>query len=107
MANNFGLVVRFHLNPGAGEGFDRLVAETVPEIAAHEPGTLIYTVHQVEGHPEQRIFYELYADKQAFDAHELYPHTARFLTERGQYVASYEVDFVSPIESARGHLKLG
>ena len=55
MAQHFGLVVRFHLNPGAAEGFDQLVAETVPEIGKNEPGTLIYAVHRVEGQPDQRI----------------------------------------------------
>ena len=99
MSANFGLVVRFHLTPGAAEGFDRLVAETVPEIAKHEPGTLIYTVHEVDGQPGQRVFYELYADRAAFDAHEQQPHTLRFLAERGQYLASYDVDFVTPIAS--------
>lgn len=95
----FGLVVRFHLKPGAAEGFDQLVAETVPEIAKNEPGTLTYTVHGVEGEPNQRIFYELYADRAAFDAHEEQPHTKRFLAARGEYLASYDVDFVEPIIS--------
>lgn len=95
----FGLVVRFHLKPGAAEGFDQLVSETVPEIAKHEPGTLIYTVHGVEGEPNQRIFYELYADRAAFDAHEEQPHTKRFLSEREQYLTSHDVDFVAPIAS--------
>lgn len=99
MTQHFGLVVRFQLNPGAAEGFDQLVAETVPEIGKNEPGTLIYAVHQVEDRPDQRIFYELYADRAAFDAHEQQPHTLRFLEERGQYLASYEVDFVAPIAS--------
>jgi len=95
----FGLVVRFHLKPGAAEGFDQLVAETVPEIAKNEPGTLTYTVHGVDGEPNQRIFYELYADRAAFDAHEEQPHTKRFLAARGEYLASYDVDFVEPIIS--------
>jgi quinol monooxygenase YgiN len=95
----FGLVVRFHLKPGAAEGFDQLVAETVPEIGKHEPGTLTYTVHGVEGEPNQRIFYELYADRAAFDAHEEQPHTRHFLAERGQYLSSYDVDFIAPTVS--------
>lgn len=101
MSKGFGLVVRFHLKPGAAEGFDQLVAETVPEIAKHEPGTLIYTVHQVDGEANQRVFYELYADRAAFEAHEEQPHTRRFLTERAQYLSEYEVDFVAPIASNR------
>lgn len=96
MSKGFGLVVRFHLKPGAAEGFDQLVSETVPEIAKHEPGTLIYTVHGVEGEPGQRIFYELYADRAAFDAHEEQPHTKRFLAEREQYLTGHDVDFVTP-----------
>lgn len=99
MTDNYGLVVRFHLNPGAAEGFDQLVAETVSEIAKHEPGTLIYIVHRVDGQPEQRIFYELYASKAAFEAHGRQPHTQRFLAERDKYLANREVDFVVPIAS--------
>jgi quinol monooxygenase YgiN len=46
----------------------------------------------VEGQPLQRIFYELYRDEDAFHAHEAAPHTRRYLAERGQYLASTEVD---------------
>jgi hypothetical protein len=35
------------------------------------------------------------ADRAAFDAHEAQPHTRRFLDARGQYLASFEVDFLS------------
>ena len=89
----FGLSVRFTcLDADSAAGFDRLVAETVPEIREHEAGTLVYAVHTVEGQPLQRIFYELYRDRAAFDAHEEQPHTKRFLGARGQYLASAEVD---------------
>ena len=97
MSENYGLVVLFHLKPGAAAGFDQLISETVPEIAKHEPGTLIYTVHQVSGQPDQRLFYELYADRGAFDAHEEQPHTRRFLAQREQYLVSHEVQFVTPV----------
>jgi quinol monooxygenase YgiN len=92
----FGLAVRFSCKDTASaEGFDRLVAETVPQIQQHEPGTLIYAVHTVEGQPLQRIFYELYRDREAFDAHEEQPHTRRFLAGREQYLAGVEVDFLT------------
>lgn len=48
---------------------------TVPEIRKHEAGTLVYAVHKVKGQPLQRIFYELYRDRAAFDAHEEQPQT--------------------------------
>jgi quinol monooxygenase YgiN len=92
----FGLCVRFTCRDAdSAAGFDRLVAETVPEIKAHEPGTLVYAVHQVEGKPLERIFYELYRDRAAFDAHEEQSHTKRFLGARGQYLATYVVDFLT------------
>ena len=47
----------------------------------------MYAVHSVEGKPLQRIFYELYRDRAAFDAHEGQPHVRRFLDEREQYLA--------------------
>jgi GNAT superfamily N-acetyltransferase len=56
----FGLSVRFTCRDAASaEAFDNLVAETVPRISQHEPGTLVYAVHAVEGKPLERIFYEL------------------------------------------------
>jgi quinol monooxygenase YgiN len=92
----FGLSVRFTCHDAdSAVGFDRLVAETVPEIKKHEAGTLVYAVHTVEGQPLQRIFYELYRDRAAFDAHEEQSHTRRFLAAREQYLASVSVDFLT------------
>jgi quinol monooxygenase YgiN len=92
----FGLSVRFTCRDDeSAADFDQLVAETVPEIRKYEPGTLVYAVHAVEGQPLQRIFYELYRDRAAFDAHEGQPHTRRFLAEREQFIASVDVDFLT------------
>lgn len=94
----FGLVVRFFCkDEAAAAGFDELAAATAPGIKDNEPGTLVYVSHRVEGQPLQRIFYELYASREAFDAHEQQPHTLNFLKEREQYLTGHEVDFVSPI----------
>jgi quinol monooxygenase YgiN len=88
-----GLCVRFTCRDQASaEAYDQLVAETVEGIKAHEPGTLIYAVHEIQGQPLQRIFYELYRDQAAFEAHEAAPHTRRYLDLRGQYLVSTEVD---------------
>ena len=98
----FGLFVRFTCKDGASaEAYDRLVAETVEAIKANEPGTLIYASHLVEGQPLQRIFYELYRDKVAFEAHAASPHTRRYLDERDQYLASTEVDWLT-LQTGKG-----
>jgi quinol monooxygenase YgiN len=88
-----GLSVRFTCkDETSAEAHDRLVAETVQGIAAHEPGTLIYAVHRVDGQPLQRLFYELYSDQAAFEAHEAAPHTRRYLVEREAYLTATDVD---------------
>ncbi|MFF3876856.1 putative quinol monooxygenase [Streptomyces sp. NPDC001978] len=93
---NYGLFVRFTLRDGAGEAFDALIQETTAGIRAHEPGTLVYACHEVEGAPHERIFFELYADRDAFEEHERQPHTRHFLAERSKYVAKTEVDRLQP-----------
>ena len=91
----FGLVVRFTCkDASSAEAFDQLVTDTVEKIKALEPGTLVYVSHKVDGQPLQRIFYEMYADRAAFDAHEEQEHTKYFLSLRGDYLAAVEVDFL-------------
>ncbi|MFE7130052.1 putative quinol monooxygenase [Streptomyces sp. NPDC057638] len=89
----FGLMVRFTCkDESAATAFDELVARTGEQIRANEPGTVIYTVHRVDGRPLERIFYELYRDAAAFEAHEAQEYVRVFLEARGQYLASVEVD---------------
>ena len=98
----FGLCVRFTCKDEASaEAYDQLVAGTVEAIKASEPGTLVYASHTVEGQPLQRIFYELYRDEAAFEAHEASPHTRRYLDERDQYLASTEVDWLT-LQTGKG-----
>jgi len=98
----FGLCVRFTCKDQASaEAYDRLVAETVEAIKANEPGTIVYASHTVEGQPLQRIFYELYRDRAAFEAHEASPHTLRYLEQRDQCLASTEVDWLT-LQTGKG-----
>jgi quinol monooxygenase YgiN len=98
----FGLCVRFTCKDEASaQAYDRLVAETVERIKADEPGTLVYACHRVEGEPLRRVFYELYRDKAAFDAHSGAAHVRRYLAEREQYLASTEVDWLT-LQTGKG-----
>jgi quinol monooxygenase YgiN len=97
-----GLCVRFTCKDEANaEAYDRLVAETIEAIKANEPGTLVYASHLVDGQPLQRIFYELYRGQAAFEVHEAAPHTRRYLDQRGQYLASTEVDRLT-LQTSKG-----
>ncbi|MFI1104201.1 putative quinol monooxygenase [Streptomyces melanogenes] len=99
MSEGFGLVVRFTLrDEEAAAAFDELCARTLEGIKESEPGTLTYVTHVPEGEPLVRVFYELYADRAAFDAHEEQPHTKHFLTEREQYLAGIEVTFLDAVK---------
>lgn len=98
----FALVVRFELNDAAAaELFDTMVEELLPRIEAREPGTLVYTVHTVEGSPLSRVFYECYRNRAAFDEHEAQSHTQAFLTGRTPLLASLRVEVLHPVGSAR------
>ena len=94
----FGLVVTHTLVAGREEDFDALVARTVPVIKEREPGTLVYLTHAVQGHPDQRVFYELYRDRAAFEAHEQQNHVMVFQSEREALVTSIEVDFLEALD---------
>ena len=98
----FGLCVRFICkDQPSAEAYDRLVAETIEAIKTTEPRTLVYASHLVDGQPLQRIFYELYRDRAAFEAHEAAPHTRRYLDLRGQYLADTEVDWLT-LQTGKG-----
>jgi quinol monooxygenase YgiN len=63
---------------------------------------LVYAVHQVEGEPNARIFYELYRDRAAFDEHERQEHTRRFLAGQERYLSGPpQVDFLA-LQTAAG-----
>ncbi|MBW1604411.1 antibiotic biosynthesis monooxygenase [Streptomyces sp. JJ66] len=90
-----GLVVRFELrDEDAATRFDALTEATVAAIRRTEPGTLVYLVHRVPHEPLMRVFYEWYADRPAFDAHERQPHVRTFLRQRDAYLTNLEVTFL-------------
>jgi quinol monooxygenase YgiN len=97
----FGLLVRFVLRDGHAEAFDALVRQTLDGIRSAEPGTLVYASHTVADEPRQRIFYEIYRDRAAFEAHEEQEHVKHFLQARGEHVESFTVDFLD-ITDAKG-----
>ena len=51
----------------------------------------MYVIHLVPNAPLQRIFYEIYADRAAFDSHENQPYTQRFVAERRACVLATNV----------------
>jgi quinol monooxygenase YgiN len=87
----YGRMVIFTLLDDKVADFDRLAEQTAEQVRVGEPDTFVYVIHTVPGAPLQRIFYEIYRNRAAFQAHEDRPYTQRFLTERRAYVLATNV----------------
>ncbi|MFJ8727669.1 putative quinol monooxygenase [Streptomyces sp. NPDC093269] len=95
VTSGYALTVRFTCRDAdAAQQFDALVARTLEGIRT-EPGTLVYVSHTPVDEPLVRVFYELYASEDAFQAHETQAHTRQMLKEREQYLVSTEVTFLN------------
>jgi quinol monooxygenase YgiN len=71
--------------------FDRLAEEAAEGVRASEPDTLVYVIHVVPKAPMQRIIYEIYRDRAAFENHESQPHIARFTEARKSCVLATNI----------------
>jgi len=82
------LLVRFRvLDEVAARRFDQLTATAVAEITANEQGTLVYATHRPQDEPLTRVFYEVYRDDEAFQAHEHAPHVIDFHARKAELLA--------------------
>jgi quinol monooxygenase YgiN len=92
------LVVRFDVRDEASaRRFVELTAQVVAAIRAREPGTLVYATHAVREAPLARVFYEVYADEAAFQAHEEAPHVIDFHANKDPLLAAPpRVEFLEP-----------
>ena len=71
--------------------FDRLSERVVEQVRADEPETLVYIVHAVPSAPMQRILYEVYRDRAAYEEHRHQPYVAKFDIDRRPYVLATNV----------------
>src|SRR5690349_18455524 len=91
----FALVVRFDCrDEAAAARFDELTAAVVQQITEREPGTLSYATSAVESEPLARIFYEVYRDRDAFQAHEDAEHVRRFHEAKDPLLTATRVEFL-------------
>lgn len=71
--------------------FDRLTEHVVEQVRSSEPDTLVYIVHAVPSAPMQRILYEVYRDRAAYEAHRRQPYVSQFDIDRRPYVLATNV----------------
>jgi quinol monooxygenase YgiN len=90
-ARPYGRILIFTLLEDRVADFDRLAEQSAEEVRTGEPDTLVYVIHLVPNAPLQRIFYEIYRDRAAFESHESQPYMQRFVAERRSCVLATNV----------------
>jgi quinol monooxygenase YgiN len=87
----YGMIAIYTLADDRAAEFDALAERVVDEVRDSEPDTLVYAVHTVPNAPLQRIFYQVYRDKMAYEDHCRQTHIQLFEAERGPYVLATNV----------------
>ena len=78
------VVATLRAAPGKADALEALLIEQAAVIRKTEPGCVLYRVHRATSDPEAFLFYEIYADDAAFDAHRASPHLAQYRKRREQ-----------------------
>ncbi len=87
----FGQIAIYTLLEERVDDFDRLTKQVVEQVRAQEPDTLVYIVHAVPSAPMQRILYEVYRDRAAYEAHKRQPYVLAFEADRRPYVLATNI----------------
>ena len=78
----FGQIAIYTLIEDRVDEFDELTAQVAELVRTNEPRTLVYIVHAVPSAPLQRILYEAYQDRAAYDEHMGRPYLIRYEADR-------------------------
>ena len=87
----YGQIAIYTLLDHDSAEFDRLAEQVVEQVRVHEPDTLVYVVHGVPSAPLQRILYEVYRDRPAYDEHTQQSYIKDFEVGRGPLVLATNV----------------
>ena len=63
------VVAKLKVQSGKEQTFRQEAEKMIGYVKANEPGTQVYVLHQAAADPTEFMFYELYADQAALDAH--------------------------------------
>ena len=74
------VIFRVKMKPGKEEEALAQFRKTVESVEANEPGTLVYAFHRLQDDPSEIVFWEAYADDEAFKAHLGTPHMSEMRT---------------------------
>jgi quinol monooxygenase YgiN len=90
-AELFGQIAIYTLLEDRVHEFDQLTERVVGLVRSSEPDTLVFIIHAVPSAPMQRILYEVYRDRDAYERHRQQPYVVRFEADRRPYVLATNV----------------
>ncbi len=90
-AELFGQIAIYTLIEDRVDEFDRLIERVVQDVRTNEPDTLVYIVHAVPSAPMQRILYEVYRSREAYERHGRQPYILKYDADRRPYVLATNV----------------
>jgi len=87
----FGQIAIYTLLEDRVAEFDQLTEAVVEEVRSREADTLVFIVHAVPSAPMQRILYEVYRDRAAYQWHTQQSYVRQFEADRRPYVLATNV----------------
>jgi quinol monooxygenase YgiN len=90
-AELYGQIAIYTLLEDRVEDFDRLTRRVVRQVRTQEPDTLVFIVHAVPSAPMQRILYEVYRDRSAYEEHKRQPYVIAFEADRRPLVLATNI----------------
>ena len=90
-AQLFGQIAIYTLLEDRVDEFDHLTERVVELVRSREPDTLVFIVHAVPSAPMQRILYEVYRDRSAYQWHTQQAHVQQFEADKRPYVLATNV----------------
>ncbi len=82
MAGALTVVARIRAAKGKGDALAALLTEQTTAVLKAEPGCLVYRLHRSTNDPDLFLFYEVYRDDAALDAHRKALHLAAYRERR-------------------------
>jgi quinol monooxygenase YgiN len=90
-ADLFGQITIYTLVEDRVEAFDRITERVVEQVRRREPDTLVFIAHAVPSAPTQRILYQVYRSRAAYQRHLAQPHVKQFDLDRRPCVLATNV----------------
>lgn len=82
MSNVLTVVATLRAAKGKDDALAALLAEQAAVVLKEEPGCVVYRAHRSTSDPALFLFYEMYRDDAAFEAHRKAPHLAAYRARR-------------------------